>query len=187
LNADRAPQLKAIVRLLEVAWIKGMLKACISILFILAAFQSASARDICDRVSEIRVLPFKGEYVDDSAYNALMEAGRSAVPCLIAKITDTRKMHDPRQAPTFSDVRVGDVAYFVLVDIATLDFTELLPARVQQRYKAEGVYAYFRFVRQKRNRGFLQRRLNEWYRKNTAADHTQHNKRLQLTARQHAS
>lgn len=111
-------------------------------------------------------MPFKDERVDDAAYYSLIEAGESAIPCLIAKVTDTGKMRDPRQAPGYAGIetRVGDVAYFMLVRIAKIDFIEMLPAKVQGRYKTEGVYAYFEFVQKKRNRAWLQRKLNEWYR-----------------------
>jgi hypothetical protein len=137
----------------------------LSLIFV-AMFQQAKAQNLCDRVSEIKVLLFKEEIVDDAAYNALIEAGESALPCLIAKVTDTRKMRDPRQAPGYGGIetRVGDVAYFVLARIAKLGFTELFPAKVQERYKTDGVYAYFEYAQKKRNREWLQRRLNEWYR-----------------------
>jgi hypothetical protein len=130
------------------------------------AVQQANAQSLCDRVSEIKLLPLKGERVDDDAYNALIEAGESALPCLIAKVTDTRKMRDPRQGPLYGDVetRVGDVAYFVLVRIAKIHFVELLPVEVQKKYKAEGASAYFKFVQKKRNRRWLHRELEAWFR-----------------------
>jgi hypothetical protein len=145
---------------------KRNLKACCLALFIAVAFQQANAQNPCDRVSEIRVMPFKDERVNDAAYNALIEAGESAIPCLIAKVTDTRKTRDPRQAPGYAGIetRVGDVAYFMLVRVAKFDFIEVFPAKVKERYKTEGVYAYFEFVQKKRNRAWLQRTLNEWYR-----------------------
>jgi hypothetical protein len=132
----------------------------------LAYYQPSYAQTLCDRVSEIKVMPFKDESVDDAAYDALIEAGDSALPCLIAKVTDTRKMRDPRQAPGYAGIetRVGDVAYFMLVRIAKFGFIDMFPARVQQRYKTEGVYAYFEFVQKRRNREWLRRKLNQWYR-----------------------
>jgi hypothetical protein len=53
----------------------------------------------------------------------------------------------------------------VLVRLAKIEFVEMLPERVQEKYKIEGVFAYFDFVRTKQNRKWLQRRLREWYRK----------------------
>jgi hypothetical protein len=139
-------------------------KACCLALFIAVIPQQANAQNLCDRVSEIKIMPFKDERVNDAAYYSLIEAGESALPCLITRVTDTRKMRDPRQAPTYGDVRVGDVAYFMLVRIAKFDFIGMFPAKVQERYRTEGVYAYFEFVQKKRNRVWLQRKLDEWYR-----------------------
>jgi hypothetical protein len=145
---------------------KRISKAFILSLIFVAAFQQANAQNLCDRVSEIKILPFKDEHVDDPAYNTLIEASELALPCLIAKVTDTRKMRDPRQAPGYAGIetRVGDVAYFMLVRIAKFDFIEMFPVKVQERYKTDGVYAYFKFVQKKHNRGWLRRKLNQWYR-----------------------
>ncbi len=145
---------------------KRVLKALCLSLFIVVALQQASAQNLCDRVADIQALPIKEERVNDAAYNDFIEAGESALPCLIAKVTDTRKMRDPRRVPGYAGIetRVGDVAYFMLARIARLDFIEMFPAKVQEGYKTEGVYAYFEFVKKKRNRMKVQRRLNEWYR-----------------------
>src|SRR5215510_7674584 len=133
--------------------------------FALAAFQVIAARDICSRVSQIKNLPFKGESRIDANYDALIDAGKSAMPCLIATITDATKMRDPRSEPGYPGihVRVGDVAYFVLCDIAKTDFVFLLPKRVQRQWKESGVWAYFNFVQRKTNRAWLQRKLKLWY------------------------
>jgi hypothetical protein len=165
---------------------KKMFKALFLVTVALTAVQQANAQNLCDRISEIKVLPFKSEHINDAAYNALIEAGDSVLPCLIAKVADTRRMRDPRQAPTYPDIRVGDVAYFVLVHIAKIGFVEMFPAKVQENYKAEGVYAYFEFVRKKRNRMWLQRRLNEWYRTIYEA-RAQHNNSLNRTRNKLAS
>jgi hypothetical protein len=138
------------------------IKASLLIVLFFVAFQKASAQSPCDRISEIKILPFKGERVDDAAYNALLASGTSTIPCLISRITDTAKMPDPRQAPIYNDVRVGDVAYFMLIDIAKIDFVSMLPVRVQKAYESAGVYAYFEFVETSRNRVWLQRRLRDW-------------------------
>jgi len=142
----------------------GLVKVTLLILILTSSY-GTGATDLCDRVSEIRLLPFKGERVDDTAFNSLLEAGVAAIPCLIERVTDTRKMRDPRQAPTYPDVRVGDVAYFVLVRLANIDLVEMLPNRVQEKYKTEGVYAYFDFARRKQNREWLRGKLRERYRR----------------------
>ena len=143
----------------------GLVKATFLVFVILSSSYSTSATELCDRVAEIIHLPFKGEKIADDAYNSFLQAGKAAIPCLIERVIDTRKMRDPRQAPTYSDVRVGDVAYFVLVRLANIDFVEMLPSKVQEKYKTEGVYAYFDFARRKQNREWLRRKLREWYRK----------------------
>lgn len=118
----------------------------------------------CEQVRQIKTFPFKGEEGVDASYDSLIKAGDSLIPCLIDKITDTTPIPDPRQAPKFPDVKVGDVAYFVLVDIAKIDFIEFFPANVREAYKQEGVYAYFRFVEKQANRKKLQDNLRAWYR-----------------------
>lgn len=125
---------------------------------------------LCKRVSEIKELPHKDEAVNDAPYNALVAAAEKAVPCLIGKVTDTTSMADPRSAPKFHGMRVGDVAYFVLLRITKLDFIEPLPAPVQEAYKTEGVDAYFRHIQNSKNREKLQRNLYEWYQKKYGKD-----------------
>lgn len=120
---------------------------------------------LCNSISEIRALPFKGEKGEDPIYDALIAAGEAAIPCLIKRITDTTQMDDPRRAPKYQYTTVGDIAYFILIDITKLDFIELLPQEVQVKYKKEGVYAYFSFVEKMENRQKLQNELSKWYRK----------------------
>jgi hypothetical protein len=142
---------------------KSGIKAVLIILAVVVASSQARATDLCEHVLKIKKMPFKDEGVDDPSYNALVKAGRAAIPCLIPMITDTRKMRDPRQSYTYGDVRAGDVAYFMLMRIANTDFRELLPPKVQKNYKTQGIYAYFEYVEQYRNRMWLRRRLQKWY------------------------
>lgn len=129
---------------------------------------------LCSRVAEIKSMPFKDERVDDAAYNALVGAGEEVLPCLIEKVTDTTPMHDPRRIPGPTDTRVGDVAFFVLLDIAKLDFESMMPPEVKSRLREEGVYAYHKFINEEGNRKRLQSGLREWYRQKSGA---QDNKR----------
>ena len=121
-------------------------------------------QDLCNRVSEIKLLPIKQEFGSDATYTAFMEAGVGAVPCLIDKITDETPMADPRQAPKYNDTRVGDVAYFLIMDITQIGFVMLMPPEVQAKYPDQGVYAYFEFVEKPKNRKLLQENLRVWYR-----------------------
>ena len=127
----------------------------------------ASADDadlLCARVAEIKSMPFKDERVDDAAYHALINVGEDVLPCLIEKVADATPMKDPRGIPGPTDTRVGDVAFFVLIDIAKLDFDSMMPPEVKIRLKEEGVYAYHKFVSQEGNRKRFQSSLREWYR-----------------------
>lgn len=117
----------------------------------------------CNHISEIKILPFAEEPVDDPAYNALIKAGEKAIPCLIDKVSDTTPMPDPRQAPKVDTV-VGDIAFFVLIDLTKVDFTELLPHEVRRKFEEEGIYAYFEYTEKIKNRKKLQKSLYEWYR-----------------------
>jgi hypothetical protein len=138
---------------------------------------------LCARVAEIKSMPFKDERIDDAAYNALENAGEVVLPCLIDRVADTTPMRDPRGIPGPTDTRVGDVAFFVLMDIAKLDFESMMPPEVKSVFKEEGVYAYHRFVGEKGNRQRFQSTLREWYRQKYGTYPPQHNKALQLTAR----
>ena len=117
---------------------------------------------LCSRVSEIKHLPYKDE-PNDPVHLALLDVGEAALPCLIEKVADSTLMKDPRIIPGPTDTRVGDVAYFVFLDITKIGFTELLPAKVQKEYETKGVYAYHWFVSKRKNRLQLQAKLKEWY------------------------
>ena len=128
-----------------------------------------NATALCNRVAEIQQLPSKGESGVDAAYDALVEAGESVVPCLIEKVSDTRVMHDPRCPHVTDETTIGDVAYFVLVRITKIGFVELLPADVQKKFETDGVYAYHDFIGRKGKRNQLQFNLREWHRKKQSA------------------
>jgi hypothetical protein len=91
-------------------------------------------------------------------------AGETIVPCLIDKIADTRPMRDPRCPPLSDQTTIGDVAYFVLIDITKLDFIELLPEKIQTKYKNEGAYAYHDYMARKGARRQLQLKVRKWWR-----------------------
>lgn len=118
---------------------------------------------LCDRIGEIKVISFHPEDAEDPVYLEFVKAGDSVVPCLIEKITDATPTPDPREAP-HEDTAIGDIAYFLVVDITHLDFTAVLPDAVKADYKVEGVRAYFRYVASPENRSRLQDRLRTWYR-----------------------
>lgn len=119
---------------------------------------------LCQRVYQIRSIPMKGKG-HDKVYLDLLEAGDSVIPCLISKISDTSPMEDPRMAPRYSGMVVGDVAVFVLVRKTQIGFSEFLPQDVKDEYRTRGVYAYFDYVADPSHRSELQSRWREWWRK----------------------
>jgi len=123
----------------------------------------------CERISEIRSIPMKGQGSDE-AYVDLMKAGDSAVPCLIEKITDTTPMPDPRMAPKYSGTVVGDVAVFMLTRITETEFQALLPEEVKESYRDSGVYAYFKYVAEPEHREELQKRWRQWWQQRTSEE-----------------
>lgn len=125
------------------------------------------AEKLCARLAEIKVLPFKGERVDDEVYNGLLRLGREAIPCLLDKITDTSRMKDPRKTPIYHNFRVGDVAFFVFLEISGVPLEEMLTASVRRRFAEEGVYAYFRYVENHKNRESLQRKCRNYFSKSS--------------------
>ena len=130
---------------------------------------SHAPQPLCERVSGIRSIPMKGQGQDE-AYLALMNAGEAAIPCLIDKITDVTPMVDPRMAPTYQGIVVGDVAIIMLVRITEMDFPELLPDEVKEDYRVRGVYAYFDYTAEPANREALQHRWREWWKQHHTND-----------------
>ena len=118
--------------------------------------------DLCARLAEVRVLPFKDESVDDPVYNGLVSLGRNAVPCLIGEITNTKLTHDPRKAPHYGNVKVGDVAFWILGRIVTLRYDKLFPQDVSKRFADEGVYAYFDWINKPGHRTLLQQNIKSY-------------------------
>lgn len=87
----------------------------------------------CEDPINIKIIPFRDEYVDDDTYNAILANKKENIPCLIKSITDTRGMPDPRQAPVYGNVVVGDTALFVLLDVVkSKEFKEFLPLNIQK-------------------------------------------------------
>jgi hypothetical protein len=89
---------------------------------------SSQVRELCRRVKDIRVLLLKagGREIDhssvDPVYDELRKMDEQVVPCLIQETTDTVEMDDPREAPTVGKVKVGDVAFWVVLDITRLPY-----------------------------------------------------------------
>ena len=120
--------------------------------------------ELCKSVGKIKQLPYDpSEKGVDSTYDAIVEAGSAVVPCLIDNITVTKIMTDPRCTTISKGTTMGDVSYFVLLDILKIDFVKFLPADVAESYKTNGAYAYHDYIDRKGARKELQTNLRIWY------------------------
>lgn len=125
--------------------------------------------NLCSKLSEIKHIPFEGEPINDAIYNQIAANHQEAIPCLIEQITNETKMHDPRSEPVESNFRVGDLAFFLLLDFTKVPFEEMLPRDVNARLNTEGVYAYFQYVSTSGNRVALQKRWQKWLKQHKPA------------------
>jgi len=139
----------------------------LTIAIVLAVISIASAKDVCDHVSRIKIIPAHGEPGMDADYDAIVGAGKSAVPCLIRKITDSTAKADPRQIPRWGDLRttVGDTAVIMLQRVTGVEILKMLPRKYQRLHKQIGVYAELEYLHDGgNNRRTLQQKLWRWYR-----------------------
>ena len=113
---------------------------------------SQSMETGCEHLSEIKVLPFKHEHVDDRVYNTIISNGKKSIPCLLESIQNTTKMQDPRKSPPFDGIVVGDTAFFVLLDIVNEPLESFLPISVKEEFKEKGSDAYFNYIKLPQNR-----------------------------------
>lgn len=124
---------------------------------------------LCDRLDKIEVIDDRDPEGTDDIYKAIISKDAEALPCLIDKINDRTKVPDPRSAPKWQQYVVGDTAVFAILDIVSKDdlelwealFLEPLPSASKEEWKTNGVYAYFNYVSEDKNRKALQ----VWWRK----------------------
>jgi len=117
---------------------------------------------LCSRLGEIKHIPFKDESINDEVYTKLMEQGQAVVPCLIDQIANQTRMEDPDSVPSPPDFRVGDLAFFLLLDITKVPFEQMLPESVNNQAKEQGVYSYFAWVHNPAHRKRLQDKWRAW-------------------------
>lgn len=137
-------------------------------------FRNENVESLCNRLQEIKKIPYRDPNDTDPIYEELIFKGKEAMPCLIEKITDETPMPDPREAPSWSNYKVGDTAVFILVRLAdeakiTTEneiFVQMLPAKYKKEWKTNGVYAYFNYVSESKNRDELQRWWRNWIKEN---------------------
>jgi hypothetical protein len=142
-------------------------KRLVLVFGVLVFAASATRANVCDRhLLRIKQIPFEGNSGIDAHYDALIAAGHSAVPCLIANVTNTQRERNPRPIPSWGgDTRVFDTAVYLLSEIARFDVIKLLPRKYQDLYPQMGVLVMDKYLHDGRvNRRNLQRKLWRWYR-----------------------
>ncbi len=134
---------------------------------------SLKADQLCNKLEDIKVIPNRVPEETDPIYESLILKGDEAIPCLINKITDSRKISDPRYSvPTWQHYAVGDTAIITLLDIASNDdlewvklMLEMLPPKAEKEWETNGIYAYFNYVSEQKNRHQLQNWWKDWFQK----------------------
>lgn len=129
------------------------------------AFQMEGS-NLCAKLNQVTHIPFQGEPVNDPIYNKIAANRQAVIPCLIEQITNETKMPDPRSEPVASNFKVGDLAFFLLIDFTGVQFEEMLPPDVRVRLNSEGVYAYFQYVSTPGNRVKLKGKWQKWLKSN---------------------
>lgn len=132
-----------------------------------------SAPALCARLGETKVIDSRKPEESDDVYRALVVKDSEALPCLVDKIADRKLMHDPRMAPVWQHYTIGDTAVFTILDIVSKGDYEVwkelflgpLPQKYKEEWRTNGVYAYFNYVSEPRDRkalqGFWKNRLNK--------------------------
>jgi hypothetical protein len=135
---------------------------------------SATPRQLCARLGDIKTIPTFEPTPTDPIYEALIANGKDVIPCLVEKISDARIVADPRYSvPHWQFYAVGDSAVFILIDILRDNDTErekllieMLPPKPRAEWESNGVYAYFNYVSEPKNRKQLQQWWKNWLKDN---------------------
>jgi len=136
---------------------------------------NASPEQLCAKLKDIKTLPTFEPTPTDPIYEALVLKGDTAIPCLIENIADKREVPDPRYSvPVWQHFAVGDTELFTLLDILSKEddhdwerrLLESLPETARQEWDSNGIYAYFNYVSEPKNRKELQRWWQNWLSRN---------------------
>jgi hypothetical protein len=140
------------------------------------SISSLSASSLCDRLGEIENIDGRVPEDSDDLYKAIMAKGSEALPCLVDKINERTKTRDPRNAPVWGNYVVGDTAVFTTLHIIIRKgddgrWEELmlssLPTKYREEWETNGVYAYFNYVYEPKNRKALQKWWKDRLKANT--------------------
>lgn len=134
----------------------------------------ATSEQLCAKLGDIKTIPTFEPTPTDPIYEALLVKGDSAIPCLIESITDKREVPDPRYSvPAWQHFAVGDTAVFALVAILRKEdveqeklLIEMLPPKSKKEWETNGIYAYFNYVSEPKNRKELQHWWKMWVERN---------------------
>lgn len=134
-----------------------------------SSIASLRAAELCERLAEIEIISDRVPEESDDLYKAIIAKGKEALPCLIDKINDRTKTRDPGTGPKWQHYVVGDTAVFTILDIVSQGDYELwktlflgpLPPAYKEEWKTNGIYAYYNFVSEPKNR----KELQDWWRK----------------------
>ncbi len=133
-------------------------------MFIIVTSSFLFASDYCAFLYEIKKMPFKEFIEGDKAYRSLIRAEEQAIPCLIDKIVDTKQADIISQSPGDHNLKIGDIAFYVLLDITGLDFDYLFPDDVKLGYREKnGIFSYLEFINKQGNRELFQNSWGKWY------------------------
>lgn len=133
--------------------------------------EGMSSSELCDRLISIDTMPSREPTITDPIYESLIIKGDDALPCLVEKISDTTPMPDPRYSvPHWQHYKVGDTAVFTLLDIVSRQddseweklMVESLSPKYANEWDTNGVYAYFNYVSEPKNRRELQNWWKNW-------------------------
>jgi hypothetical protein len=80
--------------------------------------------------------------VVDDVYDTLVWLGRSSLPCLSDRLTDTRWMPDPRSEPLLGVPLVADVAYMILSDKGVPDVLSKLAHKKPDQLKMDDYFLW---------------------------------------------
>lgn len=80
--------------------------------------------------------------VTDDVYDTLVWLGRSSLPCLTDRLTDTHWMPDPRSEPLLGVPLVTDVAYMILSDKGVPDVLSKLAHKKPDQLRMDDYFLW---------------------------------------------
>ncbi|MBI2375996.1 MAG: hypothetical protein HYV07_18530 [Deltaproteobacteria bacterium] len=135
----------------------------------------AQPAETCQHVRQlilrIRVIPLNNDELGedpDVAFRDVKTRGKSIIWCLLNLVEDVTLVPDPRQVPKYSRLTLGDVAFFLIeaiIDPPEHELVSMFPEPIRNRWKEEGIWAYFKFVESREGRRSFHKALEAWLRK----------------------